>query len=206
MRIGYRTVLFILVFLIPLGLYTFYEMRIATDRYHSDAVLSIAQDNSSTPSLDLTVIGLPTIADDKDAITLVTFINSLDMLQYLESKLQLRQHFSNPKIDWWSRLPAEASLESFHEYMLNYVLVEYDDTTRLITIHVQAFDRDYAQKIVTTLMERSQTFVDTLNSKVTIEQTKFFENQLKISEARVRDAKRQMLKFQRENGLLTTDF
>lgn len=205
MRFGYRTYLFILLFIIPLALLSVYLMRFATDRFHSDATVSITQDNNNTASVDLTVIGLPAIADDKDALTLVTFAVSLDMLQYLESQLQLRQHFSATDIDWWSRLPPEASLEDFHSYMSHYVVVEYDTVSHLINIHVEAFSRDYAQKLVNAILTRSQTFVDNMNARVTQEQTRFFESQLTTSEMRLREAKNQLITFQRENQLLTTD-
>lgn len=205
MRLGYRSVLFILLFIAPLVVLSIYLIRFATDRFHSEATISITQDTNSTTSLDLTVLGLPAIADDKDALTLVTFINSIDMLQHLDTELQLRQHYSDTAIDWWTRLPPEASLEDFHDYMQHFIVVEYDTTTRLINIHVQAFSRDYAQKVVNAILARSQTFVDNLNARVTTEQTRFFENQLQMSEARVREAKNQLLEFQRENQLLTTD-
>jgi capsular polysaccharide transport system permease protein len=205
MRLGYRSVLFFLFFLLPLALFSYYELRVATDRFHSDSSISITQDSNTAPTLDLSMIGLPSAANDKDALTLVTFANSLDMLQYLEGKLQLRAHYSDPKIDWYSRLPAEASLEDFHKYMSHYIVVEYDETSNLVNLHVQSFSREFAQKILLAVLERSQAFVDHLNSRVTVEQTKFFENQLKVSEARVRDAKAELLRFQRENGILTTD-
>ncbi len=205
MRIGYRSVLFLLLFILPLSVFAWYQLQQATDRFHSDSIISIAEDNNSAASLDLTVIGIPAVADDKDALTLVTFINSLDMLQYLENNLQLRQHYSDPSVDWMSRLPAEASLEDFHKYIAEYIVVSYDTTSRLVNVHVEAFSREFAQKILTTIIARSQVFVDILNSRVTVEQTKFFETQLKTSEARVRDAKTELLKFQRENGMLTTD-
>ena len=205
MRLGYRSILFILLFILPLTLLSVYLMRFATDRFHSDAAISITQDNNSTTSLDLTVLGLPAIADDKDAVTLVTFMNSMDMLQHLDSVLQLRQHYSDASIDWWSRLPPEASQEDFHTYMQHYVVIEYDSVSHLINIHVQAFSRDYAQKIVNALLARSQTFVDNMNARVTQEQTRFFESQLEASEMRVREAKNALLAFQRENQLLTTD-
>lgn len=205
MRLGYRTILFLIIFVLPLGVYSYYELRIATDRFSSDSTVSITQDNNSAPSLDLSVIGLPSVANDKDALTLVTFVNSLDMLQYLEGKLQLRQHYSDPKIDWYSRLPAEASVEDFQNFISNYIVVSYDQTTRLVTLHVQAFSREFAQKVLLAIIERSQDFVDHLNSRVTVEQTKFFESQLKVTEGRVRDAKNELLNFQREHGILTTD-
>lgn len=205
MKIGYRSILFFMIFILPLGLFSYYQLRIATDRYHSDSAISITQDSNSAPTLDLSIIGLPAVADDRDALTLVTFINSLDMLQDLESTMQLRAHYSDPKIDWMSRLPAEASLEDFHKYMLGYIVAEYDITTHLVNIHIQSFTREYAQKLLMTILDRSQVFVDRLNSRITVEQTKFFETQLKQSEDRVREAKSQLLAFQREHGLLTTD-
>lgn len=205
MRPGFRTVFFLLFFVIPLAAIATYELRFVTDRYHSDASISITQDSNSAQSLDLTVIGLPAIADDKDALTLVTFMTSLDMLQHLEFKLQLRDHYSASNIDWLSRLPAEASWEDFHDYMSGYILVEYDVSSHLISIHVQSFNREFAQKIVNEILARSQEFVDNLNARVTDEQTKFFEKQLAVSEIRLKEVKTELLKFQRDNQLLTTD-
>ena len=205
MRLSYRTILFLLIFVLPLAAYSVYQLRIATDRFHSEATISIAQGGNTAPSLDLSVLGLPTVADDKDATTLVTFINSLDMLQALEPEMQLRAHYSNPEIDWMSRLPPEASLEAFHDYLSHYVVVSYDPGSRLVNIHVESFSREYAQKLVNAILSHAQTFVDHLNSRVTVEQTKFFANQLSITESRLRDAKDEMLRFQRDNGLLTTD-
>ncbi len=205
MRLSYRTTLFILLFLLPLAVYSAYQLRIATDRFHSEATISIASGVAAAPSLDLSGLGLPTVADDKDATTLVTFINSLDMLQALEPELQLRAHYSNASIDWFSRLPPEASLEAFHDYIGKYVTVSYDPGSRLVNIHVEAFSREYAQRLVNAILAHAQTFVDHLNSRVTVEQTKFFENQLSVTESRLRDAKDEMLRFQRDNGLLTTD-
>jgi capsular polysaccharide transport system permease protein len=127
------------------------------------------------------------------------------MMQYLEQQLQLRQHYSSPNIDWLSRLPAEASMEDFQTYLQSYIVAEYDASSHLINIHVQAFSREYAQKVVNTVLARSQEFVDNLNAKVTTEQTRFFESQLTVSEARLKDAKGELLKFQRDYGLLTTD-
>lgn len=205
MRLSYRTVLFIAIFLLPLAAYSFYEIRLATDRFHSDATVSITQGGNAAPSLDLSVLGLPSVSDDKDATTLVTFINSIDMLLALEPELQVREHYSNPSIDWWSRLPPEASLEAFHDYLSKYIVINYDPATHLVNIHVEAFSREYAQKLVNALLAHAQDFVDHLNSRVTVEQTKFFENQLSVTESRLRDAKNELLTFQRENGLLTTD-
>ena len=205
MRIGVRTVLFLLVFLLPLAAVTAYELQYATDRFHSESKILITQDSNTSQSLDLSVIGLPMVASSKDALTLVTFIESLDMAQYLESKLKLREHYSRPDIDWLSRFDATLSEEEFLGYLANYLTVSYDIESQLVTVHVQAFQRDFAQEVVKTILERSQEFVDKLNAGVTREQTAFFEKQLVAAEGRVKEAKEQLLRFQRDNRLFSTD-
>lgn len=205
MRNRANIVLFFLLLVLPLAALTIFEVRYATDRYHSESSIIITEERGTVQSLDLSAIGLPAVSTGKDALVMMNFITSLDMLQYLDSKLQIRAHYSAPNIDWWARLPANASLEDFHTYMQSYLVVTFDQDSQVIHIMVQAFDREYAQSLVNTVLARSQEFVDKLNSRITAEQTQFFEKQLAESEQRVREVKKQLLKFQRENRLLTTE-
>ena len=205
MKFSFRTVAFLVLFVLPLAAVTIYELAYASDRYHSNAVITITAGASAVPTLDLSMLGLPSTADSKDGLTLMAFASSLDMLQYLDDKLHLRKHYSDPNVDWLSRLSDNASLEDFHEYMATVISVVQDRESHLITFEVQAFSRELARDIVNAILERSQTFVDKVNSKVTEEQTKFFEKQLLGSESRLKDVKEQLLKFQREHRLFNTD-
>jgi capsular polysaccharide transport system permease protein len=205
MRSLANRILFVLLFILPLLALLVYELRFATDRYHSDASLIINQEEGATPTLDLSAVGLPAASSDKDALVVLRFILSLDMLQYLDREMRLRAHYSEAGIDWWSRLPAAASLEDFHDYMQYYLTAEYNQDSQIISIHVEAFNREFAQRIVNMIVARSQKFVDTLNERITTEQTQFFESQLADSERRLREAKKQLLLFQREHRLLTTE-
>lgn len=205
MKLSYRSVLFILIVLLPFGLFTFYELAIATSRYHSASAVAITEDDQVVPALDLSSIGLQGSVGSTDALTLVTFMNSPDMKDYLEQKLGLRQHYSNKDADWWTRLPAGASKEEFYDYVDGLVTVELDPVSQLVLVHAQAFTRQFAQSIVNALLERSQEFVDRLNSKITREKIDFFERQLTISDERLREAKRELLAFQRDNKLLTAE-
>lgn len=205
MKMSYRSVLFVLIVLIPLGLFSIYELRIATSRYHSDSMISITEDKKIIPTLDLSAIGLSSSGDSTDAMTLITFMNSPDMIAYLDEKLQVRKHYSHPAIDWWSRLPPNSSKEDFLDYIRGMISVSFDPLSHLVQIHVQAFSREYAQSIVRALLERSQEFVDRLNSKMNQEKIGFLEKQLATSDVRLRKAKDELLTFQRANGLLTAD-
>ena len=204
MRSRSNIILFLLLFILPLLAVIIYEVRFATDRYHSDASLIITEEHGASPSIDLSVIGLPAPGGSKDALVVLEFILSLDMLQYLDQKVDLRQHYSASNIDWLTRLPASASLEDFHDYMAGYLTAAYDTDSQLIRIQVQAFNREYSNKLVNLILARSQEFIDKLNTKITTEQTQFFEKQLANSEKRLRELKLQLLNFQREHRLLTT--
>ena len=205
MKISSRAVTFFLLFLLPLAAVSAYEIHYASDRYHSNAIVNITAGSSAAPTLDLSMLGLPATADSKDALTLMVFASSLDMLQYLDDKLHLRKHYADPGVDWLSRLPDNASLEDFHDYMASHISVVQDRDSHLISIEVQAFTREFARDIVNAILERSQIFVDKVNARVTDEQTKFFEKQLLVSEARLKEVKDQLLTFQRENRLFNTD-
>jgi capsular polysaccharide transport system permease protein len=200
-----RTLLFILFFVLPLTVVAIYEIYYATDRYHSDSSIIITQEQGNVPTFDLSVIGLPAVSQDKDALVVQEFIQSLDMLNYLEDKLKLREHYAQTSIDWISKLPPNASLEDFHKYIKGYITADYDTEAKIIHVHVQAFDRDYAQAVLNAVIARSQEFIDKLNARVTGEQTVFFEKQLGISEQRLREVKDEVVKFQRDHRLLTTD-
>ena len=205
MRSFTRILLFFLFFVLPVSVVIIYEITYATDRYHSDAAIIITQEQGSVPALDLSVIGLPSVSQDKDALVVQEFIQSLDMLQFMESQLKLREHYSQPGIDWLSALEANASFEDFHEYVSGYLTTEYDTAAKVIHVHVQAYDRDYAQAILKAVIGRSQEFIDKLNARVTGEQTIFFEKQLTLSEQRMREVRDEILKFQRDHRLLTTE-
>jgi capsular polysaccharide transport system permease protein len=205
MKLSYRSILFILIVLLPFGLFTFYELAIATSRYHSASAIAITEDEKVVPTLDLSSIGLQGSVGSQDALTLVTFMNSPDMKDYLEQTLGLRKHFSSEDADWWTRLPKRASKEDFYDYVDGMVTVELDPISQLVQIHAQAFTRQFAQSIVNALLARSQEFVDRLNSSITREKIQFFEKQLIASEERLRQAKSELLAFQRDNKLLTAE-
>jgi capsular polysaccharide transport system permease protein len=117
----------------------------------------------------------------------------------------LREHYSQASIDWLSRLAPDASTEDSHDYLLHYLTVEFDTEAQIIRLHVEAFDRDFAQSVLNAVLARSQEFIDKLNARVTADQTLFFEKQLTVSEQRLKEVKEELLRFQQENRLLTTE-
>lgn len=200
-----RFILFVVVFLIPFLAITVYTIRFATDRFDSVSSIIVTEERGAASTLDLSALGLPSPIGVRDPLVIAEFIRSLDMLQYLDKKLDLRAHYSSPSIDWWNRLPAGYSLEDFHDYVLDFLKVTLDTDSQMIKIQVQTFNREYSQKVLIAILERSQEFVDRLNDKVATGQTEFFEGKLVETEQRLRAAKSELLKFQTQYRLMNTE-
>jgi capsular polysaccharide transport system permease protein len=198
-------VLFVLVFLIPLAVFSIYEVLIASDRYQSVASAIITQERPTSTSIDLSFLGVTNTATNRDAYILKEFMQSVDMLKYLDEKLNLKAHFSDPKVDFLSRLKANASIEEFHDYFLNYATVEFDTEQQILRYSVQTFDRNLSQAVLQAVMERSQQFIDRLNDKVSNEQQRFLDGEIRKSERRLEEEKDRLIEFQRRHNLLTTE-
>ncbi|MFL5260590.1 MAG: hypothetical protein ACJ8AS_12620 [Hyphomicrobiales bacterium] len=205
LRLSINKILFILLLIAPLLIITYYELAVASDRYESATSIIISQEQSGTTTFDVSFLGLPASGDDKDALAIVEYIMSRDMLRYLDDKLHVRDHYSSSKVDWWARLSNTASFEEFHEYMAGWLIVTYDPTSKIIRMSIQTFNENYSKAVLETILAKSQEFVDNLNARVTAEQTRFFDEKMAESEARLKEAKQALLSFQRANRLLTTE-
>jgi capsular polysaccharide transport system permease protein len=197
--------LFLIVFVLPLLLFSAYLLFIASDRYESLASATITEEKPATASIDLTMLGVTNAASDKDSLILKEFIESKDMLVFLDQRLRIKEHVTDPSIDFYSRLDPDATLEEFHEYYLWLVSVNYDTTSKLIRFGVQGFDEEFAHSLLKLIVERSQQFIDRINEQITREQLRFFDREIADSEARLKLAKEALIAFQRENRLMTTE-
>ncbi len=205
MRLTVNRALFLSLFLIPLAIVAFYEVFVATDRFESVSSIIITEERTAGPELDLSLLGITGTSSDKDALVLKEFIESRGMLTFLDEKMDLRQHFSSSKVDFITRLGKDDSFEEFHEYYLNFMIVEYDIESKILRFSFQAFDRQYAQEVVKIILARSQAFTDRLNAEVTREQLRFFDDQIVKSEKRLREAKDRLVEFQRKYGILSIE-
>lgn len=198
-------ILFLACFVLPLLAFSAYLLFIASDRYESLASATITEEKVATTAIDLTMLGVSNAAADKDSLILKEFIESKDMLVFLDERLRIREHVTQPSIDVYSRLNSDSTLEELHEYYLWLVNVDYDLTSKLMRFSVQGFDEEFAHTLLKLIVERSQQFIDQINEQVTREQLRFFDREIADSESRLKLAKEALIAFQRENRLMTTE-
>lgn len=190
---------------VPLLLVAFYLAVIAADRYVSEARVAVqhagSESGSALPGAALLLAGVNP-PSRTEALFVQQYVRSLGLLQQLDKELDLRGHYSSEKVDLLYRLPADASLEDFHEYYRERVEVLFDDVSMVLTVRVQAFSAEFAEKLNRRILELGERFVNETSRNIAREQLGFAEGELKTAAERVQKAQQQLLAFQNRNRLV----
>lgn len=101
-------------------------------------------------------------ASDNDI--LYEFIRSQEMVQVIDKRIDLREHYTQhwPK-DWFFSLWTDASQEDLIWYWNRVVTVSFDQSAGLIEVKTNAFDPRVAQAITEAILEESQNRINELN-------------------------------------------
>ncbi|WP_330926379.1 hypothetical protein [Candidatus Sororendozoicomonas aggregata] len=178
-----------------------YFMFIASDRYVSEASFMVEKNDGSSSVSGLSLLGvMPQIDNDQRIVE--AFVQSPDMLSYLDSKLNVREHYSNGP-DWLSRLSPGASYEDFLAYYRDHIEILFNQENGLLTLEVQGFEPEYTRQLTQLILERSEAFVNEISHKLANEQQGFVQKEVSLAEQRLRDTTTKLLAFQSANGLLS---
>lgn len=189
---------------LPLALTAIYLFVFAADRYVSESIVAVRQanqDGGSVPGIAL-LLGAVNPPSREDTLYLRQYIQSLELLNRLDAKLKLREHFQAEQRDPFFRLPADADQEVFLDYYRNRVEVYFDDVATLLTVRVQGFEPAYAQRLNQAILEESERFVNTFSQRMAREQMSFAQVELDRSWKRLQDEKSKLLAFQTKYKLL----
>lgn len=182
----------------------FYWGVIASDRYVSETHLIVDRtDIQAGSSFDLASMITGGGYSGVDLRLLRDHLRSVDMLNKLEEKLQLRQHFSSDTHDIFSRLSKDASQEDFHAYYLARTSIEIDDQVGVLRIKAQAYTPLLAQEIAQALIAEGEAFMNEMGHALARTQVHFLEQQVAQSSERQQQARNALLAFQNETGLIS---
>ncbi|WOG29995.1 hypothetical protein [Endozoicomonas sp. 8E] len=195
---------FTAIVLIPWALCAIYFTLIASDRYVSEASFLIERSDSGGGSIEgLSLFGvIPQASNDQKILE--TFIQSPDMLEHLDQKLSLKQHYIE-SADWISRLTPSASQEDFLDFYRSHINVRYNDTNGMLDMEVQGFEPEYTKKVTDLILLKSESFVNDISHNLANEQLTFVRSEVERAEQRLKDFTRRLLNFQNKTGLLSVE-
>ncbi|MFC3111222.1 lipopolysaccharide biosynthesis protein [Undibacterium arcticum] len=191
---------------IPMLLGSLYFGVIAKDRYVSESQVMVRR--SSDPEGASSISGLSSIISGgnspaREDVTLVlAYIQSLDMLQKLDARLQLRQAFKRQGLDFFSALPADANQEDFLIFFNKRIEVSIDDKTGFLKIRTQGFTPEFAEKFNQTILAESEHYINEISYKIAREQVNFIAQEVALARKNLDHAKEAVLAYQNKHGLL----
>ncbi|MGR5238561.1 lipopolysaccharide biosynthesis protein [Vibrio alfacsensis] len=196
--------LFITVVVIPVLIFSIYQLVIASPRFESKTQLIVQQpDGMATMDAGMALLsGLGVSSGNQDTQLVKSFIFSNDMLNYLEDQLSIKEHYSDHSYDLISRLPEDASSEEFQRYYQDKMHVEIDEKSSVITVYAQAFDPKMSYEITKAISMKSEWFINNVSHQLAEAQLAFIEKEHKGAEERLQAIKSKLIQFQTKHRLL----
>ncbi|MCO7016140.1 lipopolysaccharide biosynthesis protein [Vibrio paracholerae] len=196
---------FISIVLIPSLLFTFYQCFIATGRFESQAQV-IVQQPDGLATMDASMMVLTGLGVSNSGVSdtelVKAYISSNDMLSYLDSKLNLREHYSQNSIDYFSRMDRDATWEDFLEFYKSHNTVMIDSNSNIVHVNSQAFDSIFAQQLAQTIVNRAEWYINSIGHQLAEAQLEFIKREHANVENMLQKAQVELLNFQQRYNLL----
>lgn len=127
------------------------------------------------------------------------------MMDKLKKETNWVEHYSSVYSDPLYHLSADASQADMFSFFQKVVRAHFDSETGLLRIEVQAFDPDFAEKVLAVLLKESESFVNELSHKLTRDQLEFVEKELITARSNYDLRRDELLRFQAANNIVDAE-
>lgn len=201
---------FVLCVILPALVAGAYFTFIASYEYVSEAHFTIrkAGENKSAVGDVLTGIsasaglGIGTSSTTQDIFIVADYIRSRTIIEDIGGKPLLFKIYSQPNIDWLSRLSASAPLEKIWKYWKQKISAIIDTPSGIITLDVRAFTRDDAHQLAQLILNRSEALVNDISERSRRDALMRAQNELKLAEGKLQKAQAELLAFRTKTNLI----
>ncbi|MFT6072219.1 MAG: capsular polysaccharide transport system permease protein [Alphaproteobacteria bacterium] len=181
-----------------------YFSLIASPQYVSTTKFNVVVESAQTPNflagtLGLALGGGSSGSNVSEAYIVKEFLQSQDMIQILQEKINILTIFNHKNADFWAIPPSNPTIEAFLSYYNKMVDVSMDENNGLVTLNVAAFSPDDAIKIAKSIMVEAESFVNKRSDRVQKDSLKFAENFLSSAEKGVLKANVSLSEFRNKN-------
>ncbi|PZT48899.1 capsule biosynthesis protein [Helicobacter valdiviensis] len=179
-----------------------YYLFFAAPRYVSTITMSVRSSSSDIAPISglASLVGVNTGARE-DVLFLQSYIHSLDMLNILQDSIDIKSLYQKQGLDPFYSLKEESSQEDFLKFFQNRTKIIFDQTSGLLSVEVEGFTQEDAQKIANTILMQSEKFVNEISHKAAREQMAFAEQELLRAKERLSKAQNDLLVFQGRYGV-----
>lgn len=198
--------MFLTIVIAPTVAAIVYYGAIASKRYVSQAeyiVRGVTSSRSSGLSAILTSFGISRAADDTSAIQ--NFMQSRDCILQLMKRLPLREIYSRPDTDFFSRFlrfGRKDTFESLYKYTQYYISVVQDQTKGITILKVEAFRPQDAKEIADAMLSLAEEMVNRLNDRAQLDTVRHAQSEVALAQQKLSQAQADLTSFRNEAMLV----
>jgi capsular polysaccharide transport system permease protein len=196
---------FFLFVVFPVIVVSIYYIAIASNQYVTEFKFAVRDSSTATSVATSTLtslLGGPAAANPTDNYMVADYLVSRQIVDELQSKINVTKLYNRPSIDWWSRYDASKPIEKFVSYWQNMVYSNYDFVTGIATVRVRAFTPEDAYLISTTMVSLSERLINEIAMRPKLNAVKYAEEEVKRAEDRLKDIRAQMTSYRNKESVI----
>ena len=195
----------LLVFvLLPTAAVGYYYFQVASDMYATDSEFVIQSTDASS--------GVPNVAElltggnsSQDSTVVQGYLTSREAFLRLQNEFDFVEHFKNPEIDAWQRLPEDATIDDGFGLFKRNVIVGYDPAEGVIRMTVIASTPEDSQAFSEALVRYAEDRVDSLTLEARGDQLDDALARRDAAEADLLAAQRRIVNLQSQLAVLSPE-
>ncbi len=194
--------------LLPCFVVWFYTMFIATPRYqcvYQITYQTYQPSTSLTSGLTQTTFGSSQMDSIDYGTILYEYVSSASLAEQVDKLLDLRAHYSDRNIDWFSRLSPNATQKQFLAYWQSRVQIS-EGFGGYLTLTVQGFDPQFTLKLAQTIDTLANTMIDQIEAPARNTEIDSAKHQLMLAASGLQAADDTLTAFRNANGDLDPSF
>jgi capsular polysaccharide transport system permease protein len=183
----WKLTLGVLLALMPTLIGGIYFMIIASNQYVTEMRFAVRSNDTQTLDPLGAMIGMPgnnTLASDSYIV--VNYMQSREAVDRLQERLNLRNIFSNPSIDWVSRFNNQREVEYLTRYFQGQMSAAYEPSSNLIRVQVKGYTPQHSLAIAKGLLDEAESLVNRISQKARMDAVKSADDEVKRAELRLR--------------------
>ncbi|WP_283789615.1 lipopolysaccharide biosynthesis protein [Bermanella sp. WJH001] len=178
-----------------------YYAVVASPRYATVTLFVVKEaGNNEAALMGIAALGSTSTAM-RDALIIKEYIESREMAVSLDNEIGLKAHYQDDKWDTLSSLRDSATVEDYVEFYKQHISVRHDEMSDIVHIEVQAFTPEYSLLLGQTLLEKSESFINSLGDKMAKEQLAYAQKEVERLYANMKNQQRLLVLFQNNNEL-----
>lgn len=176
---------------------------VATDRYASSAsfVVRSASAESGGDLMDNLTGSVSAGSTKSDSYVVRRFLESPDLVRQVDEEFGLFRLFGADRADLGQRLYAWSRFEDKVDYWNRRVSSTYDNTSGILTLEVQAYSAEDANRLADFVMSKVGDLVNQLSFAARESSYAYAREEMEAAEANLREAQEAMRRFRTVNNI-----